>query len=47
MIEDSWDRKNLSRSNMDYCSFDVTSEGVNESVEKIQDRVLFGQKYVH
>jgi len=32
MIEESWIRNMFSRSNMDYCMADVTSEGINEYI---------------
>ena len=30
MIEDSWERKTLIKSKMDFCMADIKSEGVNE-----------------
>jgi len=37
MIKDSWDRKKLSRPNMDYGSPEIRTEGVKENVWKVQD----------
>ena len=31
---------------MDLCTAEVTLEGVNEYVQKVQDQELLGQKYV-
>ena len=47
MIEDSWDRKNLISSNMDFCRTEIKSEAVNEYICKVQDQVLMGQNHVH
>ena len=47
MIEDSWDKTNLIRSNMDFCMTEIKSEAVNESIWKVQNWVLLGQNHVH
>ena len=44
-IEDSFTRNMFSRSVMNNCLADETSEGVNELVKKVQNQGLFYQKY--
>jgi hypothetical protein len=41
-----WSKKMFNRTNIDYCMTDETSEGVSDYVYKVQDRGLFGQKFV-
>ena len=47
MIEDEFARNMFIWSNMNFCMSEVKLEGVNDNVQKVQDRVLLGQKCVH
>ena len=46
-IEYSLARTMFRRSNIDYCLAHGTSDEVNEDVQKIHDRGLICEKYVH
>jgi len=46
-IKDKFARNMFSIPNMDFFMGEVTSEGVNSNVWKVQVWVLSGQKYVH